>query len=234
MAVAAFAMAAATSASASVYGITSAGAIAGPTDTIDWSQLALTGSSVSSPLVVTSNLGSTITVTSAGGLLERVDQNNGWAGNFAPSTPLLWDDQAGPDITLTFANPVAAVGAQIQANFFGPFTAQIVGSDGSILGAFSELGDSQSSADNTAIFIGLQSTAIDISQIEFTLLSAYTNPNDFAIGPVTFSTTPLSGGIPEPGVWAMMIVGLAMVGAALRELLRSERRLAKLACGSDG
>ena len=229
-AIAAFALAAtvATSASATVFGITNVGAIAGPTDSIDWSQLGATFTSVTSPVVVTSGGGASVTVSSAGGDLQRRDQGDGWSGNFAPGTALLWDDGVGPDITLTFANPVAAVGAKIQADFFGPFTAQIVGSNGAVLGSFDEDGVASSAADDSTIFIGLQSTAIDISQIQFTLLSASNAPNDFAIGPVTFSTTPISAGIPEPATWAMMIVGFAMVGGALRGLILSDRRLAKL------
>jgi hypothetical protein len=236
--VAAFATAAvaASSASATVYGIDNVGSIIGPTDTIDWSQLGSPGASFTTSQAVTSGLGASATVSSAGNLLQVREQGVDWNGDFASGTVVMWDDstadvtKGGPDITIHFAQPVAAVGAQIQADFPGAFTAQIIGSNGSPVGSFIENGDSTHLGDGSAIFIGLQSTAVDISEVQFTLTSASLHPNDFAIGPVTFGSTPLTvfPGVPEPSTWAMMLAGFAMIGAVLRGLILSERRLAGL------
>ncbi len=92
-----------------------------------------------------------MTVTSVGASLTPNQQNSGWSGNFAPGTALLWTASAGPDITLTFAQPVYGAGAQIQADYFGAFTAEVI-----VNGTqhFTETGNSTSAGDNSAIFIG--------------------------------------------------------------------------------
>jgi hypothetical protein len=187
---------------ASITGITS---LAG-NDSISWSQLGAAYTTLTSPQPFTSGGGLTGIVSSAGGQFMRLDQGNGWGGNFAAGTPLLWDAGVGPDITLTFTAGVFAVGAQIQADFFGPFTAQVFGG-GVLLGTFTENGNSTNGSDNSAIFIGLQSTSADITSIQFTLTNATSSPNDFAIGPVQ-----LLSAIPELSTWGMMIVGFASVG----------------------
>jgi hypothetical protein len=51
-------------------------------------------------------------------VLQRLDQNNGWNGNFAPGTPLLWNVDAGFGVTqqaaisVTFSAPVRGAGVQ--------------------------------------------------------------------------------------------------------------------------
>jgi hypothetical protein len=59
------------------------------------------------------------------GVLQRLDQNNGWNGNFAPGTPLLWNQDSGNPavIDVTFGAPVRGAGVQIQPDFFGAFNA---------------------------------------------------------------------------------------------------------------
>ena len=191
--------------------VTSVGAL-GANDSIDWGQLGPTFTVLSSPQSVTSAGGLGAVVSSAGGVFERRDEMNGWAGNIgAEGTALLWNQQVGPDITLTFAHPVFGAGAQIQADYYGGFTAQILASNGAVLGSFTENGTSDCCS-NTAIFIGLLSTTANIASIEFTLTAAaYDTTSDFAIGPVALTT-----GVPELGTWAMMIIGFGGVALQLR------------------
>ncbi len=106
---------------------------------------------------------------------------------------------------------VFGAGAQIQADYYGGFTAQILASNGAVLGSFTENGTSDCCS-NTAIFIGLLSTTANIASIEFTLTAAaYDTTSDFAIGPVALTT-----GVPELGTWAMMIIGFGGVALQLR------------------
>ena len=194
---------------ANAGGITSS---TGLTDTIDWSQLGPSFTLLSSPLTVTSADGVTVTVTSAGGVFERRDQGDGWSGNFLPGEGLLWDQGVGPDITLTFATPVGAAGAAIQADFYGGFTAQVTVNGAN---AFTENGDSTAGGDGSAIFIGWSGGPI--TTLQFDLTAASLIPNDFAVGTVALpsgsETVPVLSA-PEPSTWAMMMLGFAGVGYA--------------------
>jgi len=102
------------------------------------------------------------------------------------------------------------MGAQIQADEFGAFTAQIsaYNSDGVLLGSFLENGVSTSQSDGSAIFIGISDSTADISKIVFSLTDASSAPNDFALGPIEFSAS----AVPEPSTWAMMLLGFLGLG----------------------
>jgi len=135
----------------------SAGGVTSPVsviDSIDWSQLGTEGTIVNAPATVTTALGNVVTVSdTAGAPLLRYDQSSAWSGNFAPGTALLYTAPflGTSDITLTFATPVLGAGAQIQANYNGPFTAQITVNGTQ---TFTESGVSNANADGSAIFIG--------------------------------------------------------------------------------
>ena len=196
-------------------------ALLGQNDTIDWtSQLGPAHTVVNSPANVTSVGGLNATVTSDGGgpVLERLDETppagGGWNGNFAPGTELLWDQGIGPDITITFSQPVFGAGAQIQADFFGNFTAEITVYDtlGNVLGTFTENGTSNANEDGSAIFIGALDTTADIGKIRFDLTAAFAFPNDFAIGPLALNDRV----VPEPATLGLMGLALAGLGWSRR------------------
>lgn len=173
-------------------------------DSIDWGQLGPTGTVLTSPQLVTSTGGLGATVTSLGDL-ERRDEGSGWAGNFTIGDHLLWDQGiANPDsITITFDQAVRGFGAQIQADFFGPFTARITLSNGDV---FTELGDSSNLADGSAIFIGALDPTADITSVTFDLTSAAFSPNDFAIDTLFLNTVTT---VPEPLTLSLFGAGLA-------------------------
>nr|WP_246504522.1 VCBS domain-containing protein [Bradyrhizobium agreste] len=164
----------------------------------DWGQLGTSYTVLGSPLQVVATNGTGGTVSSAGGIFELRDQGNGWYGNFEPGTHLLWDRGAGPDITVQFATPVYSAGAQIQANYFGGFTAEIIAYDliGNVIGSVSKNGVSTGSADNSAIFIELTGSSAEIAKVKFHLTGVTYSPNDFAIGPVIFTETTGGGSGP--------------------------------------
>lgn len=189
----------------------------GANDSIDWGQIGTINTTFSTPLFATSTGGINAVVTSAGNQIRLTEQSNGWAGNFTPGEQLLWTNLIGPDITITFGTPVYGVGAQIQADFFGAFTAEVQLSNGDI---FTLPGNSTSNGDGSAIFLGELDGVSDISSIRFDLTSAVSNSiNDFAIGTLYLRTGPVN--VPEP--LTLSLFGTGFVGAtAMRRRMKSK------------
>jgi hypothetical protein len=204
--VGALALAVSTPSFASVSMVSSAAAL-GANDSIDWGQ-----TNGATPFAVVSGGGVVANVTTSGSGLYRIDQDGGWAGNFTPGDRLVWTVYSGPDITINFATPVFGAGAQIQSNFFGEFIARVTASDGVNSYSFASPGDSNGSSDGSAIFIGVLSSTQTLTSLTFTLDSAASNPNDFAINAVQLNTAV----VPEPASWALMIVGFGLVGVSVR------------------
>ena len=216
-------LASAATSNAAVVGVSSAAALHAD-DSIDWGQLGPVATWVNPGTSATSAGGLVATLNTAGTGFQRIDQGSGWNGNFSNGEHLLWTSGQGPDITINFDHPVYGAGAQIQANFFGAFVAEIFGSNGSLLGSFTENGSSNANGDGSAIFIGLKSALKEITQIQFVLPSAYYAPNDFSIGSLQISSC-----VPEPSTWGMMLVGFLGVGFAVR---RRARRAAAAAAAA--
>jgi hypothetical protein len=187
----------------------------GGNDYVDWGTLGPNGTPVSNPFNITSNLGDTLTVSMvATGNFERRDQSLGWNGNFAPGDALLWTNTSNnsnnPISVFNFDVGVAAVGTQIQANFFGGFVARIEAFDAgnNSLGFFTVNGLSTWAGDNSAIFLGVRSTTTPIARIAFSLDSASSNLADFAINRLDFDSNLTV--IPEPATLA--VFGLMAAG----------------------
>ena len=91
-------------------------------------------------------------------------------------------------ITIDIANPVSGVGAQIQADDFGAYTAQIQAFDSShnLLGTFTVSGDSEGGSTGTAPFLGVSSTSSNISEIVYSL-TADGNLADLAINQLSLT-----------------------------------------------
>ena len=173
--------------------ISSRAALAG-NDYLDWGQLgAESYDGVTQPISATTNLSESVTVTADGDLF-RFDEAGIWDGNFADGDALLLQDGPGENIpypiTLEFAAAITAVGAQIQNNLWGSFTAKIEVFNGTTsLGAYTASGSSSATTPPAAVFIGLRSSSANITKAQ---ISVTATPDDllgqFAINRVELET----------------------------------------------
>ncbi|MBV8905002.1 MAG: hypothetical protein JOZ22_15335 [Acidobacteriia bacterium] len=196
------------------------------TDSYDWTNnYGAPFSPIPNGSTATSNGGATLTVSLAGGGNgERRDQGNGWAGNFNPGDELFWTSSPGQGpLTFLFSNPLSGLGANIQSDYFGSFTAQLQAFDinGNLIDSQIENGNSTSNGDGSAIFIGLTNDP-GIASATFSLTSSSNDVNDFAINQLdTVVATP------EPGFYvpvAGLMVALAFAKLRkARELRTSEK-----------
>jgi hypothetical protein len=146
------------------------------TDFLDWAQLGAESASVelTQPITATTDDSLNVTVTGAASLY-RYDEGGAWDGNFGSGDALLYQDGSDPvntvlPIVITFASAITAVGAQIQNNWNGAFTAKIeVFAGTTSLGSSTVSGNSAISSPPAAVFLGIRSGSANITTVKFSL-----------------------------------------------------------------
>ena len=188
-------------------------------DSSDWSQLGAPGTDVSSPFTLTSVNGLGITGTFSG-TAETGQQGPGAGqlnGNFSPGDNLIL--VRADSLTLSFGQGIYSVGAQIASNFYGPFTGEIQAYDGgTLLGSYTESGNSTDLNDGSAIFLGIADlTGPNITSVVFSYTAGA--PQGFILDTLKLDEPPLTAAAPEPGTLAFVLLGLAGLAVLRRRTL---------------
>jgi hypothetical protein len=188
-------------------------------NTVDWCQLGCGGGALDPLQSFTSSAGDQgfVDVTNggvSGGQLYNLQQGTSWNGNFADGMGLVYngvDSGNTPDsILIAFFQPEYGVGAYIQAEEFGLFSATISLFDigDNLLGSYTVTNGVSNDEVGTALFIG---AATGDAPVYFATFSATgtgdpgTEPN-FAIGSMQVETTP------EPA--SLLLLTPALLGLA--------------------
>ena len=219
-------------ANADTFGVFGSRAAQNPTDILDWSQLGPAFTQLGTPQLVSTFEGNPALVGNINGSdFLRVDEGNGWVGNFDYGESLVWTGNSnfgvgglGP-FAIVLGNPVGSFGFTIQADLYGPFTATVEALDvhGNPLFSYTASGVSNGLENGSALFIGLgDRTGVNIGVVEISTNSGSGNPawaNDFAIDDPSFTYTTAT---PEPGSILLLGSGLLGMGGVLRRKLRTK------------
>ena len=142
----------------------------GPFVAVDWGVFGADGTTISTPDSRT--VGPlTVGVSSSQGALMRADEGVSFTGTFAPGDHLLTDAGSESDTFIVrFDSPVKGFGTQIDAHYqSGPFTGfvEVFSAASALLFTADFSGVATTDEDNSAPFVGILSSAADISFARF-------------------------------------------------------------------
>jgi hypothetical protein len=227
---------------AAVIGVNSASSL-GANDAIDWEQLPIpvgqSGALYTGPMRVFSTDGNVATVSVGGNNIfaSAIQAPGGITyANFPPGMHLIDSSHNYEGITISFRHPVYGGGAQIQAAYYGAFTATVTAFDGAHeLGTYSVAGTTTTDGlNNPAPFIGLLSDSPDITSLVF-FADSVSSPDETLLGTLFLNVRVHPGhghhhhldadlldpaaGVPEPSTWAMLLLGFCGLGVFKRDEL---------------
>lgn len=206
-------------------------------DEVYWNQLPLNSSINSGTTIVTHTQSIPLTISFGRGTPGTTFTQCGsgcgdgqnWAGDFLPGQHILGavtsSDTNNGNLILSFGQGIDGIGFVIEANTYGPFTAEVTLFDGSTdLGSFFEAGDSISSPGMMESFFGIEDlTGADITSVHIAAFDCGGRPcsNGFAIGELLLQTSPQTS-TPEPASLALLGSSVMALGFLFqRRLLRS-------------
>jgi hypothetical protein len=178
--------------------LVSSQAAQGGNDSVHWSQLGADATALGLSSTVNSSVGGsgvTLTLAGTGSLVSVVCPASpcSWTGSgFTAAESLIWTSDTGNGgngpVTLTFTSGISGVGAMIQADGPGQFTAQIQVFNGATsLGSFTVTSD----ANGDAAYIGVQDqSGSNITSVIFSLTTCVGTCADFAINTVNLNSAP--------------------------------------------
>jgi hypothetical protein len=187
-------------------------ASAASADTINFSQFGSTGTTLANAVFGTTVGGVDFEISGPGNGLIVEQEGDGWAGNFPDNNYLLFDNWTPGAITINFAAPLSNISKiGLEDNGYGAFSATLTAYniDGLVIGSQTI---SANSADLPGTLPGFDFSAPGIYEVVIT-------STDDSQGAGLGST--LIASVPEPATWALMLVGFAGLGAALRANRRS-------------
>jgi len=192
-----------------------------PNDLVNWCQFGCSYGVYTTPQVWTSVGLNTGLVGNTNAMdWQNLQQGNGWGGNFAPGMGLVYNGvstigTAPTSIGIYFDQAVIGVGAFIQANYYGGFTASITLLDSNLNPFFFYTANGVSNGiPNTAQFIGAYDGTADIWGAIFNTTANGFHDQDFAIGELRIGSP-----IPEPSTLLMLGTSVFGLGGVIRRRL---------------
>jgi hypothetical protein len=198
----------------------------GANDSVQWSQLGADGTTLGTTSSATSVRGTTATLSLTGpsSLVSVVCPASpcSWTGTGLTATDsLIWTSDTGNagngPLTLTFTRGISGVGALVQADGPGPFTAQIQVMNGATsLGSLTVA----SNANGDATYIGvLDQSGANITSVIFSLTTCTGTCTDFAIDTINLVTAPATQvsllSSPNPSALGLSVTFTATVTPAV-------------------
>ncbi|MBV8682098.1 MAG: PEPxxWA-CTERM sorting domain-containing protein [Caulobacteraceae bacterium] len=177
----------------------SLGSTAALADSINFGQPSLTS------FTGVTNGGVSFTLNNPGNGYSILTQGSSWNGDFSTGAPVLFDNYTSGAVVFSFASPISSLtNVGIEANFYGPYTGTLAAYNAAgALVSEDVINFSSSFAPGTIPMWSVSGPGI------VTVVASATDDGDgIGLGPSSL--------VPEPASWAMMLVGIAALGATLR------------------